>query len=82
MHPCRIESEDPGCFALRCAAHTFQLLLKDIEDTPLVRGAVQTAENVIEKMEDRELQIKLKDLQKAAGKGEGKLPIKSVDTRY
>ena len=49
----RIETQDPGCCALRCAAHTFQLLLGDLTDTPLVRGAVQTMESLLTTMEDR-----------------------------
>lgn len=59
----------------------FKLLLGDLEDTPLVRSATQTMDVLHDKLQDRDLQIKLKEVQKAAGKGEGKLPIKPVETR-
>ena len=66
---------------IRCAAHSFQLLLNDLEATPLVRAAVSTMNTLLEKCDDRGIQVSLKELQKVAGKGEGKLPIKPVDTR-
>ena len=78
----RIESEDPSCVAIRCAAHSFQLLLHDLESTPLVRAAMATTESVITYCSQREVEEKLKDLQKAAGKSEGKLPLKPVETRW
>lgn len=46
-----------------------------------MRSATQTMDGLLETLQDRQLQIKLKEVQKAAGKGEGKLPIKPVDTR-
>ena len=56
--------------------------MHDLESTPLVRGAMATLESILSKMENREIQIKLKELQKAAGRGEGHLPVKPVDTRF
>ena len=37
----RVEQEDPGCLGLRCACHSFQLLLEDVRDLPPIRGALQ-----------------------------------------
>lgn len=79
--PNRVEAEDPTCLAIRCAAHSFQLLLKDVEDTPLVQAAMQTTEKVLRQTEGLEIQRKLKEVQKIDGAVEGKLPIKPVDTR-
>ena len=80
---CSIESEDPACVTIRCAAHSLQLLLKDLEGTPLVRSAVSTMEGLLERLENVELQDKLKLVQKVASgnKEEGCLPVKPVDTR-
>ena len=55
--------------------------MKDLEKQHLVKGALGTLDLVLEKLEDVALQTKLKELQKAAGKGVGKLPVKPVDTR-
>ena len=67
---------------MRCAAHTMQLLLQDLEATPLVRGALQTMERVLESVGSKERQDKLKEVQKVAGRREGAIPVKPVDTRY
>ena len=63
----------PNPISITILAHSLQLLLADLEDTPLVRGSLQTMETLLETLEARELQIKLKEVQKAAGHGEGKL---------
>ena len=78
----RVEKDDPSCVPVRCAAHTMQLLLQDLEATPLVRGALQTMERVLESVGSKERQDKLKEVQKVAGRREGAIPVKPVDTRY
>ena len=78
----RIESDDPSCFGIRCAAHSLQLLLRDLEATPLVRGATSTMETLLELLDSPEKQEKLKDYQRVAGKREGCIPIKPVETRF
>ena len=57
----RIESEDEACAAIRCAAHSLQLLLKDLESTPLVRGALAYMELLLQHLEPPQLQDRLKD---------------------
>lgn len=66
--------------ALR-VAHSFQLLLTDLSETPLVRNSMATLNRVLEFTEDPEIQKTLKELQRSAGRGEGKIPIKPVETR-
>jgi len=78
----RVEAEDPACVGIRCAAHSFQLLLKDLETTPLVRGSLAYMDTVLQTLEPPQMQDKLKELQKAAGKPQGKVPLKPVETRY
>ena len=39
----RIEAEDACCVGIGCAAHSLQLLLKDLEGKPLVKGANGTS---------------------------------------
>jgi hypothetical protein len=58
-----------------------QLLLNDLNETPLVKAAEKTLTSILDQCEDREVQKKLKGLQAAANLGEGKLPIKPVATR-
>ena len=66
---------------MRCAAHSFQLLLADVSDTPLVRSAVSTMNNILGQCADMEVKKKLKSLQQASGRPEGKLPLIPVATR-
>jgi hypothetical protein len=78
----RIERDDPSIVPVRCAAHTMQLLLHDLEVTPLIKGALVTMEKLLESLSGKESQDKLKEVQKAAGRPEGSVPVKPVDTRY
>jgi hypothetical protein len=58
-----------------------QLLLKDLETTPLVRGALATMDSLLEKLDNPEKLDKLKSLQQAANGTEGSVPIKPAETR-
>ena len=77
----RLEADDPSCLAIKCAAHTFQLLMADVSNTPLMKGAIATMEGVLEQLGDRDVQNTLKALQKAKTGNEGALPVKPVATR-
>ena len=51
--------------SIRCAAHSMQLLLNDLNETPLVKAAEKTLTSILDQCEDREVQKKLKGLQAA-----------------
>lgn len=73
---------DPGCVSVKCAAHSFQLLLHDLEDLPPVRGALAAMDSVLQQCESREIQDKLLAVQVAAGKERGFCPPKPGETRW
>ena len=77
-------SDDSACISIRCAAHSLQRLLKDVENTPLVKASLNTLGNLIDMLDTPENQDKLKSLQQAASgnKGEGCIFLKPVDTRF
>ena len=80
---CRVEQQDAACVSIRCAAHSVQRLLNDLENTPLVKTSLNTMGKLIAALDDPEKQDKLKQFQKTAsgGKEEGCIPIKPVETR-
>ena len=80
--PHRMQGEDGVAIPIRCAAHSIQLLLGDVSDTPLVAAAMRTMEAILEECQDNNTQDRLKAMQCAAGKPLGKLPLKPVETRY
>lgn len=51
----RIEQEDPGCVAVRCGAHSLQLLLGDVEDLPPINGALKAMDAVLGQTKDRKV---------------------------
>ena len=53
----RLELEDPACVAIRCAAHTFQLLMSDLSGTPILKNSMDVLGKITAETDKREVLI-------------------------